>query len=183
MKVLFSETDLKNIVSRLAAAIATDCGERRLLLLGLLKGCQPFLGDLCRALSPYSLPLTVDYLSASSYVGCESSGRVTIGDRLPAYDWPAFEVIVVDDIFDTGLTLSEVVAYLRRQGAAEVRTCVLLRKNGVGRVAFEPDYCGAAIDDHFVVGYGLDFNERYRELPDIRILPAENQEIKYDIEY
>lgn len=174
MKVLLSESDLKNIVSRLAAAIAADCGGRRLLLVGLLKGCQPFLGDLCRALSSYNLPLTLDYLSAGSYVGTQSSGRVTIGDQLSAYNWPDYEVIIVDDIFDTGLTLSEVVAHLRRQGAVAVRTCVLLRKAGSTRVEFKPDYCGADIGNHFVVGYGLDFNERYRELPDIRVLSEEH---------
>lgn len=175
MYILFSEADLQQIVKQLAAAIAGAASERPLLLLGLLKGCQPFLGDLCRALSAYDLQLAIDYLAVSSYIGRSSSGEVTISDRLPEIDWPAWDVIVVDDVFDTGLTLSAVVSHLQARGAGRVRTCVLLQKPGCARVGLTPDYCGADIGDYFVVGYGLDYNERFRELPYIKVL--ENVEI------
>ena len=171
-QILYREEDLRRIIAELAAAIAAESSGRKLLLLGLLKGCQPFLGDLCRALSAYQLPLAIDYLRISSYVGTASSGLVKIGDLVPADSWQDYDVIVVDDIFDTGLTLVEVVRHLRDRGAANVKTCVLLCKEGCSRVALKPDYCGAVVPNAFIVGYGLDYNEQYRELPYIRVLGA-----------
>ncbi|MEA3333974.1 MAG: phosphoribosyltransferase family protein [Pseudomonadota bacterium] len=175
-QTLYSESDLKKVVAELAAAIAADSSGRKLLLLGLLKGCQPFLADLCRELSRHQLVLAVEYLQVSSYVGTASSGQVTINQALPDSLWPGCDVIVVDDIFDTGLTLKSVVAHLCEKGATKVRTCVLLRKEGCSRVLMEPDYCGAVIPDAFIVGYGLDYNEQYRELPYIKVLDEEEQD-------
>ncbi len=174
-QTLYTESELKSVVATLAAAIATDSSGRKLLLLGLLKGCQPFLADLCRELSRYQLSLAVEYLQVSSYVGTASSGQVTINHGLPDSLWRGCDVIVVDDIFDTGLTLKSVVAHLREKGAEKVKTCVLLRKEGSSRVVMEPDYCGAVIPDAFIVGYGLDYNEQYRELPYIKILAEDEQ--------
>ncbi|MEA1921620.1 MAG: phosphoribosyltransferase family protein [Pseudomonadota bacterium] len=176
-QTLYSESDLKKVVAELAAAIAADSCGRKLLLLGLLKGCQPFLADLCRELSRHQLVLTVEYLQVSSYVGTASSGQVTISRLLPDSLWSGCDVIVVDDIFDTGLTLKRVVAHLCEKGAEKVRTCVLLRKEGCSRVEMEPDYCGAVIPDAFIVGYGLDFNEQYRELPYIRLLDEQMNKV------
>ncbi len=161
-QTLYTESELKSVVANLASAIAADSSGRKLLLLGLLKGCQPFLADLCRELSRYELLLTVDYIQASSYVGTASSGQVTISSGLPDSLCQGCDVIVVDDIFDTGLTLKSVVAHLHEKGAENVKTCVLLRKKGSSRVVMEPDYCGAEIPDAFIVGYGLDYNEKYR---------------------
>ena len=169
------DRELKSMVAGLAAAIAADFCGRKLLLLGLLKGCQPFLADLCRDLSRYQLSLVVEYLQVSSYIGTSSSGQVTISQALPDVFRPGCDVIVVDDIFDTGLTLKSVVALLREKGAEKVKTCVLLRKEGSSRVVMEPDYCGAVIPDAFIVGYGLDYNEQYRELPYIKILAEDEQ--------
>ena len=174
-QTLYSESELKSVVADLAAAIAADCAGRKLLLLGLLKGCQPFLADLCRELSRYQLSLVVEYLQVSSYVDTASSGQVTISQALPDLLWQGRDVIVVDDIFDTGLTLESVVAHLREKGAEKVKTCVLLRKEGSSRGVMEPDYCGAVIPDAFVVGYGLDYNEQYRELPYIKVFDEEKQ--------
>ncbi len=170
-KILLSSEKIAAIVRELAAAIARDrTGSGPLQLLGLLKGCQPFLADLSRELSRLGLPLKVDYLRASSYVGTASSGRVEISFLTGEWREPPTEVVVIDDIFDTGLTLKEVVRQLRERGAGRVRSCVLLRKRGCSRVAYEPDYCGTEIPDAFVVGYGLDCDEQYRELPYIRRL-------------
>ena len=173
-EVLYSTAALEKVVADLAAAVADDYSGRPLLLLGLLKGCQPFLADLCRQLSRYRLELALDYLQVSSYVGTSSCGRVTIK---PLATGDAFcrerHVLVVDDIFDTGLTLKEVMAWLKEKGAASVKSCVLLRKSGCSNVVLTPDYCGAVIPDAFVVGYGLDYNEQYRELPYIKILSTD----------
>ncbi len=173
-EVLYSANELEKVVADLAAAIAADFSGRKLLLLGLLKGCQPFLADLSRQLSRYQLELAVDYLQVSSYVGTASSGRVTIKPlNLDDSFCRRCHVIVVDDIFDSGLTLKEVTAWLKERGAATVKSCVLLRKSGCSRVVMEPDYQGSVIPDAFVVGYGLDYNEQYRELPYIKILGAD----------
>lgn len=170
-RILLSQEQLEEIVAELAAEIAGDfAGAALLQLLGLLKGCQPFLADLSRALSRHNLPLAVDYLKARSYVGTASSGEVEITPLGAVADLALNDVIVVDDIFDTGLTLKQVVAHLKGLGAKRVKTCVLLRKEGCSRVAIEPDYVGAVIPNAFVVGYGLDYNEQYRELPFIKVL-------------
>jgi hypoxanthine phosphoribosyltransferase len=174
-QILYTESQLKSVVAELAVAIAADASGRKLLLLGLLKGCQPFLADLCRELSRHQLSLAVDYLQVSSYVGTVSSGQVMISGALPDRLCQGCDVLVVDDIFDTGLTLKRVVGHLREKGAESVKTCVLLRKKGSSRVVMEPDYCGAVIPDAFIVGYGLDYNEKYRELPYIKILGADEQ--------
>ena len=174
-QILFSESELKSVVVDLAAAIAADFAGRKLLLLGLLKGCQPFLADLCRELSRYQLSLAIEYLQVNSYIGTASSGQVTIRQALPVSLWQGCDVIVVDDIFDTGQTLKSVVAHLREKGAEKIKTCVLLRKEGSSRVVMEPDYCGAIIPDAFIVGYGLDYNEQYRELPYIKVLGEDEQ--------
>ena len=170
-EVLYSAGELENVVADLAAAIAADYVGQKVLLLGLLKGCQPFLADLCRQLSNYPLTLAVDYIQAKSYVGSTSCGKVAI-KQLAADDSFCLQrhVIVVDDIYDTGLTLKEVMGWLKEKGAASVKACVLLHKSGCSREAVKPDYCGISIPNAFVVGYGLDYNEQYRELPYIKIL-------------
>ncbi len=175
VEVLYSESDLKKVVAELAVAIAADFTGRSVLLLGLLKGCQPFLADLCRELSCYQVDIAVDYLQVSSYIGTASSGRIEI-KQIAADDSFCRQrnVIVVDDIFDTGLTLEKVVAWVSENGAAQVKSCVLLSKSGCNRTEMTPDYCGVEIPAAFVVGYGLDYNEKYRELPYIKIL-AENE--------
>jgi len=168
-EVLYSANELEKVVADLAKAIAADFPDRQLLLLGLLKGCQPFLADLSRQLSRYQLDLAVDYLQVSSYIGTASCGRVTIK---PVTVDESFcrqrHVLVVDDIFDT-------MVWLKEKGAASVKSCVLLRKSGCSDEVLTPDYWGAIIPDAFVVGYGLDYNEQYRELPYIKILGADEQ--------
>ena len=170
-EVLYSEADLKKVVTELAAAIAADFTGQSVLLLGLLKGCQPFMADLCRQLSFYRLNVAVDYLQVSSYVGSASSGKVMIKQLSvdESFCWQR-NVIVIDDIFDTGLTLQTVMVWLQAKGAAQVKSCVLLSKSGCNQTEMVPDYCGVEIPAAFVVGYGLDYNEKYRELPYIKIL-------------
>src|SRR5262249_38651641 len=153
----------------LAARIADDYHGRPVLFVGVLTGCLIFLADLVRRLD---LPLRIHLVQASSYRGETTvPGELNLRlDTLP--DLTGRDVLVIDDILDTGRTLAKLVEELKRRGAARVRTCVLLRKLGRQEVAFEADYVGFEIPDSFVVGYGLDYNDEYRHLPHVAVLPS-----------
>lgn len=137
-------------------------------VVGVLTGSLIFLADLIRRIDR---PLQVGLIQASSYRGAVTTpGDLLIRDDL----LPTVQnrhVLLLDDILDTGQTISKVVAHVKARGAASVKTCVLLRKVGRQTVAFEPDFCGFTIPDKFVVGYGLDFNDDYRHLPYIGVVP------------
>ncbi|MCZ2343823.1 MAG: hypoxanthine phosphoribosyltransferase [Bacteroidales bacterium] len=137
-------------------------------VIGVLTGSIIFLTDLIRQLN---LPLRIGLIQASSYRGQATvPGKLYIHDEMLP-DVRGRHLLLLDDILDTGQTLTRVVDHLRECGAVSVRTCVLLRKIGRQSVPFEPDFCGFPIPDKFVVGYGLDFNDDYRHLPFIGILP------------
>ena len=168
MEVLISADRIRERVDELGAEIATDFGDKPITVVGVLTGCLVFLADLIRRLNH---PTHIALMQASSYRGnATSPGKLEIRDEL----LPNLEgrhILLLDDILDTGQTISRVVEYLKSKGAASVRTCVLLRKIGRQQIAFEPDYAGFSIPDKFVVGYGLDFNDLYRHLPFIAVLP------------
>ncbi|HZU07785.1 MAG TPA: hypoxanthine phosphoribosyltransferase [Chloroflexota bacterium] len=156
-------------VRELGAQITAECAGQELVLLGVLKGAMVFLADLARAIQ---LPLTVEFVSAASYGrGTQSSGVVHLRreGELPVR---GRHVLVVDTILDTGLTLRALDAALREQQPASVRYCVLLCKDRGGPPPFPVDYIGFTIPDQFVVGYGLDYAERYRNLPYVGVLRA-----------
>ena len=137
-------------------------------MLGILKGSVPFLAELMKKIK--SNP-EIEFMKVSSYgAGTKSSGSVKI-----ILDWQRAnieecDIVVVEDIIDSGRTLSYLCEYLKQKGAKSVRTCTLLDKPSRREVDFTPDYCGIEVPDEFVVGYGLDYDERYRALPYIGVL-------------
>jgi hypoxanthine phosphoribosyltransferase len=154
-------------VGELAAQIDADYAGRELLLVGVLKGAVMIMADLARAMR---LPVEMDWMAVSSYgSGTRSSGVVRILKDLDT-DISGRHVLVVEDIVDSGLTLSWLVGNLRSREPASLRVCVLLRKPGAARMDVDVSYVGFDIADEFVIGYGLDYAERYRNLPFIGTL-------------
>ena len=157
-------------VRELGARIATDYRGREPVLVSILKGALPFLADLMRAIP---IHVRLDFLEVSSYgVATSSSGVVRILKDL-AQPIEGRHVVVVEDILDTGHTLSFVLDHLRSQRPASVKLCTLLDKPSRRIVGVTPDYRGYEVPDKFVVGYGLDYAERYRNLPFIGVLKPE----------
>ena len=168
--VLISEEQIAEAVSAIAAKIDADrlSSERDLLLLGILKGSVVFMGDLMKKIKS---PVEIDFMKVSSYGGATvSSGKVNILLDLHRNDLSDKDIIIIEDIIDSGRTLSYLVKYLAMAGAGTVKTCTLLDKPSRRVVEFVPDYIGFTIPDEFVVGYGLDYDEHYRTLPFIGVL-------------
>lgn len=160
---LFSADDIRSAVRRIAAEIRRDLADQHPLLVGLLKGSFVFLSDLVRELE---MPLQVDFIRARSYgAGTTSSGRVEIVKDLEV-DVSGRHVVLVDDIADSGLTMSVLVEHIRASRPASLRRCALLVREGCP----EPDYVGFRIGPGFVVGYGIDHAEEYRQLREIRVV-------------
>ncbi|MGB8382957.1 MAG: hypoxanthine phosphoribosyltransferase [Dermatophilaceae bacterium] len=160
-KVLITEEQIRARLDQLAAQIATDYADQDLLLVGVLKGAVMVMADLMRAL-PMSVPM--DWMAISSYgSGTKSSGVVRIIKDLDT-DITDRHVLVVEDIIDSGLTLSWIMANLASRRPASLQICALLRKPEVAKVAIDVRYVGFDIPNEFVVGYGLDYAERYRNL-------------------
>ena len=170
-KVLVSEKEIDEIVSGIAAKIDEDYRGRHLLLLCILKGAVVFMGDLMKKVT---IPVEIDFMKVSSYgAAAKTSGTVNILLDLARKDLPDTDILIVEDIVDSGKTLSYLVEYLKLKGARSVRTATMLDKPSRREVEFTPDYCGKVIPDEFVIGYGLDFAERYRALPYIGVLKPE----------
>jgi hypoxanthine phosphoribosyltransferase len=164
---LITEEGLARRVAELGARITEDYRGKDLVVVGVLKGSFPFVADLVRQID---LPLRVDFLGLSSYGnGTESSGVVKITSDLTK-PIAGKHVLVVEDIVDTGLTMKYLLANLATRQPASVRVCSLLEKPARLRVEVEIAYKGFTIPDEFVVGYGLDFAEQYRNLPDVCVL-------------
>jgi hypoxanthine phosphoribosyltransferase len=169
-EVLIDEQAIAAKVRELGTAIADDYRAKDLVLVSILKGALPFLADLMRQMP---IPLALDFLEVSSYgEATESSGNVRILKDL-AKSIEGRDVVVVEDILDTGQTLSYVIEHLRSKQPASVRLCTLLDKPARRIVPIQIDYRGFEIADKFVVGYGLDYAERYRNLPFIGVLKPE----------
>ena len=172
-KILLSQDEIDAITTRIAQQIDNDYADRskRLLLICILKGGVVFMSDLMKKIRR---PVEIGFMKVSSYGnGTESSGRINIILDLHRSDLSDLDIIVIEDIIDSGKTLSYLVEYLKLNGAHSVKTCTLLDKPSRRQVEFEPDYCGAIIPDEFVVGYGLDYAEHYRTLPFVGILKPE----------
>ena len=169
-EVLVREAAIATRVRELGTQIADDYRGKDLVMVSILKGALPFLADLMRQVQ---IPLSLDFLEVSSYgSGTETSGVVRILKDL-AKSIEARDVLVVEDILDTGHTLNFVVDHLRSQRPASVRLCTLLDKPARRVVPVSIDYRGFEIPDKFVVGYGLDYAEKYRNLPFIGVLKPE----------
>lgn len=167
MRVLLTAADIASGIDRVAAAVDRERGTGALVVVGVLTGSLMVVADLIRRLRG---PVRVGTLWASSYRGTATEpGRLRLHlELLP--DLTGQDVLLVDDIFDTGRTMAAIVAELRRRGAARVRSLVLLRKAGRSEVDLEPDFVGFDIPDLFVVGYGLDFDGAYRHLDHVAAL-------------
>jgi hypoxanthine phosphoribosyltransferase len=168
MEILIPAERISQRVAELGRQIAADYRDRPVTIVGVLTGSLIFLADLIRQLD---VPLRIALIQASSYRGATTTpGELHIQpDLVP--DVRGRHVLLLDDILDTGQTLNRLAQHFRELGVASLRIAVLVRKRGRQVVPLEPDYCGFDIPNAFVVGYGLDYNDEYRHLPHIAVLP------------
>jgi hypoxanthine phosphoribosyltransferase len=167
MRVLISAEQIRDRIDELAAQINRDYAGEPVTLVGILSGSLMFLADLVRKLS---MPTRIGFLRASSYRGeTTTPGKLEILAGLTP-DVRGRNVLLIDDILDSGHTLTQVVSHMKEHEPKSLRVAVLLRKRARQVVPFEPDYCGFEIPDLFVIGYGLDFNDDYRQLPYLAVL-------------
>ena len=163
-ELLFPRMMLQARVKELAGQISTDYSDREPIVLGVLNGAVFFFADLVREMT---IPSRIDFIRAASYgSGTSSSGsvRLTKDLEIPIEDEP---VILVEDIVDTGLTVTKIVEILRERGPESVKVCALIDKLERRSMDVVIDYCGFQVKEGFLIGYGLDYNEQYRYLPDI----------------
>ena len=170
-EILVTEQQLKDRCAELGAAISRDYAGKDLLLVSILKGAVVFMADLMRAVS---IPCKIDFMVVSSYGGANtcSTGLVKIVKDLDA-DLSGKDVLIVEDILDTGVTLSNLVPMLRLRNPNSVRICTILDKPSRRKADIQADYTGFTVPDAFVVGYGLDYDEKYRNLPYVGVLKPE----------
>ncbi len=172
-KILVPEEEIAEIVERLAGEINRDyCGEdKKLVIVSVLKGAMPFTTDLMKKIT---VDQELECVRVSSYGNAtESSGKIKMLLDFDREDFDKCDFLVIEDIVDSGNTLSYLVGHLKQKGAKSVKTCTLLDKPSRRKVAFNPDYSGKVIPDEFVFGYGLDFNEKYRDLPFVAVVNPE----------
>ncbi|WP_240911113.1 hypoxanthine phosphoribosyltransferase [Paludisphaera soli] len=165
--VLIPETDLHDRVRELGREVARDYAGKPLTIVAVLTGSLIALADLIRAVD---VPHRIGLVHASSYRGASTTSSTLVINEALAPDVADRDVLLLDDILDTGQTLAALVDHLAVRGARSVKTAVLLRKIGRQTTPIEPDYCGFTIPDAFVVGYGLDYDDDYRHLPFVGIL-------------
>ena len=166
-RVLLTKEEISEKVKDLANRIKDEYSGKNPLILCILKGSLIFTSDLVRELD---FPCTIDFMQVSSYgAGAETTGKLVVKKDMDT-DISGRDVIIVEDILDTGVTLSNLLPELRRRGAADVKLCVLLNKPERRTVEIAADYVGFDIENEFVIGYGLDYDEKYRNLPYIGIL-------------
>ncbi|APV44339.1 hypoxanthine phosphoribosyltransferase [Dehalogenimonas formicexedens] len=164
LKLLYSREQIAAVVTDLSARISRDFEGRDLLVIGVLKGSFIFLSDLVRELS---IPVEIDFIGTSSYGNATtSSGHIRITAE-PTSSLAGRHILIVEDIVDTGLCIEAIVEYLSKRDPASVSVCTLMNKPARHQVPVEIAYTGFTIPDKFVVGYGLDFSQRYRHLPEI----------------
>ena len=170
-EILITEEQIRDKVLELGTKISADYSETSVTLVSVLKGSLPFMADLMRAIE---IPVQIDLMEVSSYGGAttETSGLVRILKDLSS-SIAGKDVLIVEDIIDTGLTLNYLLRYLRGKNPRSLRICALLDKPARRLVEIPIDYLGFTIPDEFVVGYGLDFGEYYRNLPFIGVLRRE----------
>ncbi len=167
VELLISESEIRDRLTVMGRQIEDDYRGKPLTIVAVLTGSLIALSDLVRQIRS---PLRIALVQASSYRGATTTATTLIINEAFAPDVNGRDVLLLDDILDTGQTLSALVRHIRDRGAVTVRTAVILRKIGRQVVPIEPDYCGFVIPDVFVVGYGLDFNDEYRHLPYVGVL-------------
>jgi hypoxanthine phosphoribosyltransferase len=164
MRVLLADAEIRARVAEMGREITRDYAGKEPHLVGVLKGACSFMTDLCREVD---LPLTLDYIAVSSYgAATKTSGEVRLIKDLDQ-GLEGRDLLVVEDIVDTGLTLNYLLNVLKTRGPRSVKVAALLSKPSRRLIQIPVDYVGFTIDDHFVVGYGLDYNEKFRNLKDI----------------
>ena len=166
IEVLISEQDVRNRIREMADEISEQYRGKEVVLIGILNGSVFFMTELAQHLS---IPLEMDFMAASSYVGTDSTGKVLVTKDLER-SIEGRDVLIVEDIVDSGVTLHYLKQHLNGRGAASIRIATLLDKPARRRVDLKTDYSCFEIPDAFVVGYGLDYDEKYRNLPDIGVL-------------
>lgn len=166
-KILYSEKDIENIVNTIAKQIEKDYNDKDFIMVGLLKGSIAFMVDLMRKVN---LDFSIDFIVASSYgSGTVSSGRVNIQKDI-SQSVEGKDILIVEDIIDSGNTLDFITKYLKAKKAKSVKLCTLFNKPDRRFADIHIDYAGAVIPDEFIVGYGLDYDEKYRNLPYVGVL-------------
>ena len=169
--ILFTREEVEATVKRLAAEIGQDYHGKNPLLIGILKGSFVFMADLIRLLD---FPLEVEFITLSSYGrGRESSGKIRVVKGLRA-EVKGRDVLVIEDIVDTGRTISFLLDYLRKKKPASLRLCALTDKPSRRQIPVTIDYLGFTVPNKFIVGYGIDWDEKFRYLPDICFVEAED---------
>jgi hypoxanthine phosphoribosyltransferase len=172
-EILVSEEQIQELTDRIAKQITDDykSSGKKLVAICILKGSLMFTSELAKRID---LPMEIEFMKASSYGSkTVSSGIINIHLDIKRDDMADVNFIIIEDIIDSGRTLSHLVRYLKERGAASVKTCTMLDKPDRRTVDFNPDYCGKTIPDKFVVGFGLDFDEKYRNLPFVGVLKPE----------
>lgn len=167
-RISVSKEEIETIVKRLGSQISEDYKDKNPLIIGLLKGTIFFMVDLLKNID---IKCTLDFMKASSYSGASSTGNVMIKGDIPEVE--GRHVVLIDDILDTGRTIKSVKELFESRGALSVKVCVLLNKPEGRVVDIEADYVGGLVENEFVVGYGLDYDEQYRNLPYIGVLKRE----------
>ncbi|MGN0629629.1 MAG: hypoxanthine phosphoribosyltransferase [Oscillospiraceae bacterium] len=169
-EILLPEKDLQKAVKKLGKQISADYEGKNLMLVAVLKGSVIFMADLMRAIT---IPVSIDFMSVSSYgAGVKSSGVVKIIKDLD-HDLSGYDVLIVEDILDSGLTLSYLTNVLRQRNVSSIKICTLLDKPERRQVDIKPDYACFVVPDKFVVGYGLDYDQKYRNLPYVGVVKPE----------
>lgn len=172
-KILIDEQQLSDIIDRLAAEITRDYKDspRKLIFVVILKGSIPFATELMKRVT---LPLEVEVMKVSSYgAGTKTSGEIRIHTDLIRDDLPDCDLLIIEDIVDSGRTLQRLTQLFSNRLAGSVKTCTMLDKPERREVPFEADYVGTIIPNEFVVGFGLDYDEKYRNLPFVGVLKSE----------
>ena len=169
-KILISEEQIRNRIKELGAQITKDYEDKKLLLVGILNGCVYFMTDLSREIDKL---LQIDFMVVSSYGSSTSTSGVVkiIKDLNRSIE--GFDVLIIEDIVDTGLTLSYIKEVLKARKPNCVKICTLVNKIGRRKVDIDVDYVGFEIPDEFIIGYGMDYAEKYRNLKDVLIIRPE----------
>ena len=168
--VLITEEQIREKAKEIGAQITKDYEGKEIILIGILRGAVPWMAEIMKRID---LDMVIDFMAVSSYgAATKSSGVVKINKDLDV-NIDGRDIIIVEDIVDSGVTLSYLEGYLQSRGAASIKLCSLLDKPEGRRVDIKADYVGFTVDDRFIVGYGLDYDQRYRNLPYITWLESE----------
>jgi len=170
MKLLISESEIKKRVKALANKINEDYKGKKPIFVGILNGCYVFMADLLREID---LDIEIDFVKIRSYEGDSSTGTIKFRKDISA-DIDGRDIIIVEDIIDSGFTINFLVNRLRNSGPKSVAVATILFKKEVAKLDFDVDYVGFEIPPEFVVGYGLDYDEKYRQLKDVMVMEPED---------